>query len=563
MQLSFPHLSPFPELIQRAQRDPSKIVLRDHSTGKTATAGKLLQSVSLIRADIQAALGGNDTECAQKYKNDRFIFLLAPPGLEYVAAMLAIISLGAGMSAQSLVIRPEEMARFIKIAKPLALLYTSDLTEKVNAIKSISTEMESASEPMIPFLEIRIDHSVYPMSHHYVMKQNIGSASDLIGTLFFTSGTSGSPKGVIHSYTAILASARERIESWSLTEHDMVLCQKPGNWMGGIFGILPSLIAGACLETCAAVFDSKWFWERIRQGGLSIFSIAPEGYDRFAEYYDENIATLPAEQKDSYIAGITAVKVAGATGSRLLPQTQHRWTELRRGKPLLNLYGSTEATLICGMNWKNPDYLDMCSVGPPVPGVEVKIVGGEMRLKAPTMFSRYLSDDPTQTEKAFDSEGFFRTGDCAEELGGCYILHGRANIDVMHFWGFTLHTSEIESALTSLPYIADAIVLPIDDEECQQRAAAIIRLQPSCESKFPQLKELRNDLTQSTGLMQFKQPTVVYWLRESEEISLTANGKVSKKMTKSKLFVNGWQSEKNVEVLDLKEMEYWRMGGQC
>jgi non-ribosomal peptide synthetase component E (peptide arylation enzyme) len=46
-----------------------------------------------------------------------------------------------------------------------------------------------------------------------------------------------------------------------------------------------------------------------------------------------------------------------------------------------------------------------------------------------TQKKRYLSDDPTQTEKAFDSEGFFKTGDCAEKLGDSYILHGRANID--------------------------------------------------------------------------------------------------------------------------------------
>ncbi|KAL2067236.1 hypothetical protein VTL71DRAFT_1660 [Oculimacula yallundae] len=561
MQLSFPRLSPFLELIQLAQRDPSKIVLRDHCTSKTATAGQLLHSAAFLRSKIQAALGSDDNKGAKQCNKDRFIFLIAPPGLEYVAAMLAIISLGAGMSAHSLVIRPEEMIRFFKIAKPLALLYTSDLSAKVCAIKAASVEMENESELMIPFLEIQIDQSICHVSQDYVLEDYSSFASDQLGTLFFTSGTSGNPKGVIHSYAALLASARERIESWDLTEHDMVLCQKPGNWMGGIFGILPTLIAGACLETCAGVFDSKWFWERIRQGGLSVFSIAPEGYDRFAEYFDDNIASLPSVQKERYLDGLTAAKFAGATGSRLLPHTQNRWTDLRRGKPLLNLYGSTEVTLICGMSWKNPNYPDMCSVGQAVPGVEVRLVEGEVRLKAPTMFSRYLSEDPTQTEQAFDSEGYFKTGDCAEKLENCYILHGRANIDVMHFWGFTLHTSEIESALSTLPYVADAVVFPIDDEECQQRAAAIIRTDPSYKFKVPSLKNLRDDLTQRTGLMQFKQPTVVYWLQEGEEISVTANGKVSKKLTKTKLFVDGWQSQKNVEVLDLKEMEYWRMGG--
>jgi acyl-coenzyme A synthetase/AMP-(fatty) acid ligase len=134
---------------------------------------------------------------------------------------------------------------------------------------------------------------------------------------------------------------------------------------------------------------------------------------------------------------------------------------------------------------------------------------------------------------------------------------------VLHFWGFTLYTGEIESALFSLHYIANAIVLPLEDEEYQQRAAAILQIKPSFQSKQLNLDTLRNDLTEMTGLMLFKQPTVVYWLREGEEISLTANGKISKTEARKKFFGDGWRCKRSVEVLDLKGMEYWRMGGQC
>jgi acyl-coenzyme A synthetase/AMP-(fatty) acid ligase len=126
-----------------------------------------------------------------------------------------------------------------------------------------------------------------------------------------------------------------------------------------------------------------------------------------------------------------------------------------------------------------------------------------------------------------------------------------------------LHTGEIESALFSLPYIANAIVLPLEDEEYQERAAAILQIKPSFQSKQPDLDTLRNDLTEKTGLFLFKQPTVVYWLREGEEISLTANGKISKMDARKKFFGDGWRYKERVEVLDLKGMEYWRMGGQC
>lgn len=97
----------------------------------------------------------------------------------------------------------------------------------------------------------------------------------------------------------------------------------------------------------------------MKEGGVSVFDVAPTGYDRLAQYFDEHIAVLPAPQVEAYIQGMVDVRVAGVSGSLLSPHTQKRWTELRRGKPLLNLYGSTEMTLICSMRWENPDYPDM------------------------------------------------------------------------------------------------------------------------------------------------------------------------------------------------------------
>ena len=112
-------------------------------------------------------------------------------------------------------------------------------------------------------------------------------------------------------------------------------------------------------ETCAAVFNPKWFWERMRQGGISVFDIAPTGYDRLAEYFDEYIAVLPISQQDAYIQPMIDARCVGVTGSILQPHTQKRWIEFRRGKPLLNQLGSTEVVFMCSMRWDSPDYLDM------------------------------------------------------------------------------------------------------------------------------------------------------------------------------------------------------------
>lgn len=118
MHLVFPPISPFLELVQHVQQIPDKIVVRDHYSGRTATAGQLLQSVASLREKLQAQASqlqnGNGT-CNGNHANgngnhangngnhasqDKFYYLIAAPGLEYVVSMLTIFSLGGVMSAQ-------------------------------------------------------------------------------------------------------------------------------------------------------------------------------------------------------------------------------------------------------------------------------------------------------------------------------------------------------------------------------------------------------------------------------------------------------------------------------
>ena len=264
MQFSLPPISPFLELIELQKRRPDKIILRDHYSGVTATAGQLLFSVSQFREKLRTTLLQSGIYDGVEESDDKFIFLLAPPGWEYVVSMLTIFSLGAGLSAQckklspdgyfnvlimyvAMVIKPEEMIRFFKLSNPLALLYASAFTDKVQVIKASCDENCSGVNQKLSFVEIQTSYSDPLASHIYVVESSYVPNPAQTGSLFFTSGTSGNQKGVVHSYQALLASARERISTWKLTEDDVVLNQKPGNWMGGIFGIVPTLMSGACL----------------------------------------------------------------------------------------------------------------------------------------------------------------------------------------------------------------------------------------------------------------------------------------------------------------------------
>ena len=121
------------------------------------------------------------------------------------------------------------------------------MTDTIASSRHLATEDGSEIDPKLPFLEIETKYPDDLLMHSYYLDAATPQPRGQTGSLFFTSGTSGRQKGVIHDYQALLASAHERIGAWSLTSNDVILNQKPGNWMGGIFGIIPSLMTGACL----------------------------------------------------------------------------------------------------------------------------------------------------------------------------------------------------------------------------------------------------------------------------------------------------------------------------
>lgn len=117
MHFTFPAISPFLELVQHAQDIPDKIIVRDHYSNRTATAGELLQSVASLREQIQTSQQQNGTSSNGVTSNgistngtngtngisasqNKFYYLIAAPGLEYLTSMLTIFSLGGVMSAQ-------------------------------------------------------------------------------------------------------------------------------------------------------------------------------------------------------------------------------------------------------------------------------------------------------------------------------------------------------------------------------------------------------------------------------------------------------------------------------
>jgi malonyl-CoA/methylmalonyl-CoA synthetase len=158
------------------------------------------------------------------------------------------------------------------------------------------------------------------------------------------------------------------------------------------------------------------------------------------------------------------------------------------------------------------------------------------------MFSKYL-DDPEATARAHDGDGYFRTGDIARREGSYYYIVGRASLDIIKSGGYKISALDIERELLGLPYIAEAMVVGVSDDEFGQRVAALISLQEEeltdafrvmhGSTQFVlTIDDLRRDL--QGRLARYKMPTLLRIV--DGELPKTVTGKVQKKILGPRFF---------------------------
>lgn len=169
------------------------------------------------------------------------------------------------------------------------------------------------------------------------------------------------------------------------------------------------------------------------------------------------------------------------------------------------------------------------------------------------MFSKYLFD-PEATARAHDEDGYFRTGDIARREGKYYYIIGRASLDIIKSGGYKISALDIERELLALPYVAEAMVVGVPDEEFGQRVAALISLQEEeMTDAFLEtygnseyiltIEDIRKDLR--NRLAGYKIPTLLRIV--DGELPKTATGKVQKKLLGPRFFPDDYHKYAEVQ----------------
>ncbi len=433
----------------------------------------------------QDLLNGSSTIASVLLENSAVVAearigFLIPAGFDYVRVQWGIWRAGGIAVPLSLSATSQELAYTLADSQTCVVLTTLAYIDKLQplcgeySIKLLTIEQVAASNAgQLPQVDI----------YRRAM-------------ILYTSGTTSQPKGVVTSHACIQAQIESLIAAWGWQADDRIPLFLPLHHIHGIINILScALWAGATVETYPR-FDVELVFRQVADEAYTIFMAVPTIYVKLIEA----IEALPTQQRESVIAGFTAMRLM-VSGSAALPASVHeKWSQLT-GQKLLERYGMTEI----GMALSNPYQGERRpgAVGRPLPGVEIRLVAdngsvintlelaehnvsGEIQVRGPNVFYEYWNR-PQATAESFQ-EGWFRTGDIAIVENGYYRILGRSSVDIIKSGGYKLSALEIEAALLDHPAIGECAVVGLPDNTWGEIVAAAVVLKGDAALSLDELR---------------------------------------------------------------------------
>ena len=340
------------------------------------------------------------------------------------------------------------------------------------------------------------------------MTETVTGADPLV--IMFTSGSSGAPKGVIHSHGNALGAVRSGLAARCITPDTRLYLPMPFFWVGGFgSGILSALLAGATLVT-----------EEIPRPETTLRLLETERVTLFRGWPDQ--AEALARHAETVGADLSALRPGSLEA--VLPPEQRAAPGARA-----TLFGMTESFgPYCGY----PADTDMPatawgSCGKPFGGMEVRIVGSDSGepVSAGTVGMIQIRGPHTlrgicgrSREDLFTVDGFYPTGDLGHlDEDGFLFYHGRSD-DMFKVSGATVYPSEVERALRAIDGVQNAYVTNVSGTAGQRVGAAVV-----CNSALT-AERLSGDAGKL--LSAFKVPTVWLLVGSDDDVPRGGTGKV-------------------------------------
>jgi malonyl-CoA/methylmalonyl-CoA synthetase len=286
--------------------------------------------------------------------------------------------------------------------------------------------------------------------------------------LMYSSGTTGWPKGVVHTHANLAASLRALAACWRFTPDDVVVNVLPLFHVHGLsFATQLPLLAGGCVLLEDRFHPSDTL-DAVGRG--TVFMAVPTLYYRFLQE--------PAFRDKA--RSWNGVRLFTCGSAPIRPDVLPGLEEIL-GRPVINRYGMTEAHVITSLPLDGP--WPWGSVGLPLHGIEVLVAGpdgrpaaagevGSVLVRGPNLFREYWRN-PEATRKALAS-GWFETGDLGHrDENGFLTLAGRSN-DLIITNGYNVYPQVVERVLNACPGVRESAVVGVPDDVAGERVVAVV-----------------------------------------------------------------------------------------
>lgn len=360
-------------------------------------------------------------------------------------------------------------------------------------------------------------------------------AEDMLFILY-TSGTTGKPKGVVHTTGGYLVGVNTTTRFvFDLKEEDVYWCTADIGWITGhsyvVYGPLSAGATVVMYEGSPDYPEKDRYWRIIEKYGVSIFYTAPTAIRTFMRWGEEWV----------HRHKLGSLRLLGTVGEPINPEAWLWYHEHVGGGrcPIVDTWWQTETgmhmiTPLPGLTVTKPG-----SATRPFPGIEAEVVdaegkpvppgqGGYLVIKSPwPSMLRTIFRDPDRYVQQYWSRfpGVYFTGDGAKkDKDGYFWILGRID-DVINVSGHRIGTMEVESALVSHPAVAEAAVIGRPHEIKGQAIAAFVTLKEGVAGSAQLIQELKEHVVKKIGAL--ARPEEIFF---TAELPKTRSGKIMRRL---------------------------------
>ena len=352
------------------------------------------------------------------------------------------------------------------------------------------------------------------------MLETAKTTRDDIAFLPYTSGTTGNPKGVVHTHGWGFAHLKTAAENWLCIEDgDKVWATAGPGWQKWIWSPFLSVLgSGATGFVYHGKFDPVTYLKLLQQEEINVLCCTPTEYRLMAKVDHLNDFKLPK---------LHSAVSAGEPLNVEVIDTFRKYFDVT----VRDGYGQTENTLLLGV--MKGMKVKPGSMGKPTPGNEVEIIDAQgnpvavneigdiaLKLNSPALFREYYKDsEKTSMSRRGD---FYVTGDQAtKDEDGYFWFEGRSD-DIIISSGYTIGPFEVEDALVKHPFVQECAVVASPDEIRGSIVKAFVVLKENVDRNDPELvSKLQNHVKEQTA--PYKYPREIEFL---DELPKTTSGKI-------------------------------------